>query len=242
MAVEDILAQIEQFETAFDTYNQKIQTNMKEFLEKLNSIWKNIQILKKGNMKLLETIKEQEGVLMTLRTESEGLDKKIAELKGNKEDLTTKCGELTTELERLTSDQKEPEFQLSNLTTKLAGVNERIASRESEKTTLDQKKVENAQLEEQKQTEFDQKNLELEKRIKSLTEQNFFTSFIIENSDQDIYEVDIIAKIYEEGKCNLNEVKKQLDVTPIMAVRTIKQLAVQEIIKLDEDTNEISMP
>jgi chromosome segregation ATPase len=242
MSAEEILAQIEQFETAFDTFNQKTQANIKEFSEKLASIWKNVKSLKGENMKLEETIKTQEADLMAIRTESESLDKNIQELKSTKDELTTKCTELSTELERLNSNQKEPEFQLTNLTTKLSEVNERITSRESEKTTLDQKKVENSQREEQKKKEYQQKLEEVEKRIKTLKDQNFFTSFVIENSDQDIFEVDILATILEKGKCNLNEIKKQLDVTPIMAVRTIKQLAVKDIIKLDEDTNEISMP
>ncbi len=242
MSAEEILAQIEQFETAFDTYNQKMQSNMKEFSEKLSSIWKNIKILKDENSSLVETIKEQDANLMTLRTDSESLDKKIQELKNSKDELTSKCTEHTTELERLTSKQKEPEFQLINLNSKLSEVNDRIKNRESEKTQLDQKKVENAQIEEQKKKDFDQKQLEIEKRINNLKEQYFFTSFVIDNSDQDLFEVDIIATILEKGKCNLNEMKKQLDLTPIMAVRTIKQLAVHGIIELNEDTNEIALP
>ena len=242
MTAEEILAQIEQFETTFDTYNQKMQSNMKEFSEKLSSVWKNMKILKDENSALVETIKEQDANLMTLRTDSESLDKKIQELKTNKEELTSKCSELSTELEQLTSKQKEPEFKLINLHSKLSKVNEGIQNRESEKNQLEQKKLENIQLEQQKKDEFEQKLAEIEKRIGKLREQNFFTSFVIENSDQDIFEVDILATIIEKGKCNMNEMKKQLDLTPIMAVRTIKQLAVQGIIELNEDTNEISLP
>ena len=242
MTAEEILAQIEQFETAFDTYNQKIQSNVKEFSEKLSSIWKNMKILKDENSSLVETIKDQDANLMTLRTDSESLDKKIKELKTSKDELTSKCAELSSELEQLTSKQKEPEFKLINFHSKLTKVNERIKNRESEKNNLEQKKLENIQLEQQKKDEFEQKLVEIEKRIGRLREQNFFTSFIIENSDQDIFEVDIIASIFEKGKCNMNEIKKQLDLTPIMAVRTIKQLAVQGIIELNEDTNEISLP
>ncbi|MHA1719814.1 MAG: hypothetical protein ACTSWX_08465 [Promethearchaeota archaeon] len=242
MSAEEILAQIEQFETAFDTYHQKMESNMKEFFEKLSSIWKNIKILKDENSALVETIKEQDANLMTLRTESESLDKKIQELKTNKDELSSKCTELTTELEKLTSKQKEPEFQLNTLNSKLLEVNDRIKNRESEKTQLDQKKIENKQIEEQKKKEYEQKTAEIEKKINSLKQKYFFTSFIIDNSDQDIFEVDIIASILEKGKGNLNEMKKQLDLTPIMAVRTIKQLAVHGIINLNEDTNEISLP
>lgn len=242
MTAEEILAQIEQFETAFDTYNQKMQSNMKEFSEKLSSIWKNMKILKDENSALVETIKEQDANLMTLGTESESLDKKIQELKTNKDELSSKCSKLSTELEQHTSKQKEPEFKLINLHSKLSKVNEGIINRESEKNKLEQKKLENIQLEQQKKDDFEQKSVEIEKRIGKLKEQNFFTSFIIENSDQDIFEVDIIATILEKGKCNMNEMKKQLDLTPIMAVRTIKQLAVQGIIDLNEDTNEIALP
>jgi DNA-binding MarR family transcriptional regulator len=71
---------------------------------------------------------------------------------------------------------------------------------------------------------------------------NFFTSFIIENSDEDLPEVDIISTIMSQGSCNLDELKKLLDIPPIMAVRTIKQLAVKGIINLDENTNIITMP
>jgi len=242
MTAEEILAQIEQFETAFDTYNQIMLSNMKEFSEKLSSVWKNMKILKDENSSLVETIKEQDANLMTLRTDSESLDKKIQELNTTKDGLTSKCSELSLELERLTSKQKEPEFQLINLHSKLSKVNEGIKNRESEKTKLDQKKVENIQIEEQKKKEFEQKLLEIEKTITKLKEENFFTSFVIENSDQDIFEVDILATILEKGKCSMNDMKKQLDLTPIMAVRTIKQLAVQGIIDLNEDTNEISLP
>ena len=242
MTAEEILAQIEQFETAFDTYNQKMQSNMKEFSEKLSSVWKNMKLLKDENSTLVETIKEQDANLMTLRTESESLDKNIQELNTNKDGLTSKCSELSLELERLTSKQKEPEFQLINIHSKLSKVNEGVNNRESEKTKLDQKKVENIQIEEQKKKEFAQKLEEIENQITKLKEKYFFSSFIIENSDQDIFEVDILATILEKGKCNMNEMKKQLDLTPIMAVRTIKQLAVQGIIDLNEDTNEISLP
>ena len=46
----------------------------------------------------------------------------------------------------------------------------------------------------------------------------------------------------KSGQANLEELKKSLDIPPIMAVRTIKQLAVKGIIKLDEDSNVITLP
>ncbi len=242
MPAEEITAQIEQFETAFDTYNQKVQSNVKEFFEKLNSIWKNNNILKEENASLVSTIKEQSAALLTLKTESETLDKQIADLEHQKENLLTKTADLSRQLEELTNKRKEPEFQLNILSKKLSEVNDRITTRETEKSNLDMRKVENSSISDQKQKEHQDKIGELETKIEDLKRKNFFTSFVIDNSDQDIFEVEILAKIMEEKTCNLNEMKKKLAVTPIMAVRTIKQLAVQGIINLDEDTNEISLP
>ena len=93
-----------------------------------------------------------------------------------------------------------------------------------------------------KTTYTEQKMEDLNKKLTHLKRDNYFTSFLIENSKEDIPEVDIIATIMTQGSCNLDELKKLLDVPPIMAVRTIKQLAVKGIIKLDEDTNIITMP
>ncbi len=101
--------------------------------------------------------------------------------------------------------------------------------------------VENIQREENLKKEYALKTGEIEKKLEALKKKHFFTSFIMENSDQDNFEVDIVATVMEKGTCNLNDLKKQLNVTPIMAVRTIRQLAVKEIINLDEDTNEITM-
>jgi len=39
-----------------------------------------------------------------------------------------------------------------------------------------------------------------------------------------------------QGSCNLDELKKLIFIPPIMAVKTIKQLAVKGIINLDEDS------
>ena len=75
-----------------------------------------------------------------------------------------------------------------------------------------------------------------------MRQENFFTSYHIENSDEEIHEVDIIATIMEKGSAKLDDLKKLLDVPPIMAVRTIKQLAVKGILNLNENTNTVTLP
>ncbi|MFX0073277.1 MAG: hypothetical protein ACFFAO_19530 [Candidatus Hermodarchaeota archaeon] len=241
MSSKEILGLIEQFETAFDTYQQLLKKNSEDLLQNLSTTWKQMKTLQEENEKLMETIREQNSEITSLRTESEGLDKQLEELKTKKDELNSKITELTTTLETTTNDLKKPEFELETLTSKLTSVNEQISSKESEKTTLDQKKVDNETREGDLKTDYGNRMNELEKQITESKQQNFFTSFLIENSDEDIPEVDILATIMDKGSSNLDDLKKQLDVPPILAVRTIKQMAVKGVLKLNEDTNEVTM-
>jgi len=163
-------------------------------------------------------------------------------LKTKKDELTSKISELSTALETTIHDSKTPEFELTNLEEKLVTVNEKIIAKDSEKTSLDQKKVENENRENELNSSHSRKMEELEKKIAQMKLENFFTSFLIDNSDDEVVEVDIIATIMAQGSAKLDELKKLLDVPPIMAVRTIKQLAVKGIIDLDENTNTVTIP
>ncbi len=242
MSSKEILALIEQFETAFDTYQQYLQNNSNDIIQNLSTAWKKIKLVQAENEKLKEKVREQNSEITGLKTECEGLDKILNESKAKKDELSLKINELTTTLESTTNDLKTPEFELETLISKLDSVNEQITAKESEKTTLDQKKIDNEHKELDMRDEYEKKMADLEKRSTELKHNNFFTWFLIEFSDEEIHEVSILATIMEKGKCNLDELKKQLDVSPIMAVRTIKQLSIKGIINLNEDTNEITMP
>ena len=89
---------------------------------------------------------------------------------------------------------------------------------------------------------YQKKMDDLEKKINELRQENFFTSFLIENSDEEIHEVDILATIMDRGSVKLDALKKLLDVPPIMAVRTIKQMALKNILNLDESTGTVTLP
>ena len=242
MTSKAILNSIEQFETAFDTYWQVLQKNNEEVLAQLKTTWRNMQAeLKEGEL-LKEKLTVQNSELTELRTKSEELDKTIEGLKEKKDELTSKISELTNTLETTINDLKTPQFELNTLTEKLESVNEKITAKDSEKTGLDQKKVENENREQTLNTTYQKKTEELEKKTIQLKQENFFSSFLIDNSDEEIHEVDIIATIMDQGSSKLDDLKKLLDIPPIMAVRTIKQLAVKGIIKLDEGTNTVTIP
>jgi len=241
--LKDILGSIEQLEKYFDEYQQTIQKNSENIIQNLSLTWKRMK-LEQYSIKILEEkIEVQNGELTELKIKSEDLDKKLENLKSSKNDLQLKVTEAQDSLEQVKDNLKAPKLELENLLSKLNSVNEKIATKENENSQLEQKKIENENREKQLRTMYtEEKMQELDFKLKQLKRNNYFTSFLIENSEEEISEVDIIATIMSQGSCNLDELKSLLSVPPIMAVRTIKQLAVKGIIKLDEDSNVITMP
>ena len=242
MSSKEILAFIEQFETAYDAYWQVLQKHNEDVLTQLRDAWKSMQAEQKEVDTINEKLSAQNSELTELRTKSEEMDGSIDSLKGKKDELTSKITELSATLEKSVHDLKAPQFELENLTGKLDGVNEKISTKETDKTTLDQKTVENENREIELKNGYQKKMDELEGKINQLRQENFFTAFLIENSDEEIHEVDILATIMDKGEAKLDDLKKLLDVPPIMAVRTIKQLAVKGILNLDENTNRVTLP
>ena len=242
MSSQDILALIEQFETAYDTYWQVLQKNNEEVLSQLREAWRYMQAEQKEEESIKEKLSAQNSELAELRTKSEELDRTIEGLKSKKDELNSKISELTNTLETSHNELKKPTFELTQLQEKLRSINERITTKEEEKTALDQKTVENENREADLKNSYQKKIEELEAKIDQMRQQNFFTSFLIENSDEEIHEVDIIATIMDQGEAKLDDLKKLLDVPPIMAVRTIKQLAVKGILKLDENSGKVTLP
>ncbi len=242
MGSQGILALIEQFETAYDTYWQVLQKHNEEVLSHLRETWRFMQAEQKEEEHIKEKLSAQNSELTELRTKSEELDRTIDGLKTKKDELNSKISELTNTLETSVNDLKKPGFEFTQLEDKLLSVNEKITSKEGEKTTLDQKTIENENREVELRNTYEKKMDALEAKIDQLRQANFFTSFLIENSDEEIHEVDIIATIMDRGEAKLDDLKKLLDVPPIMAVRTIKQLAVKGILLLDENSGKVTLP
>ena len=241
--LKDILGTIEQLEKYFDEYQQSLQKNNENIILNLSLIWKNMQLEHEDINKLEGKIEIQNNELTELKTKSDDLEKKIDILKSSKNDLQVKSSELQKSLEQISDDLKGPKLELEDLQSKLKIVNDKIVTKETDNNVLDQKKIDNENRERHLKTEYSEEKMkDLDLKLNQLKRNNYFTSFIIENSEEEISEVDILATIMSQGSCNLDELKKLLSIPPIMAVRTIKQLAVKGIINLDEDTNIITMP
>jgi len=242
-SLKDILGSIEQFEKYFDEYQQTLQKNSENIIQNLGLIWKRMKKELDDIKKLEEMIEVQNGELTELKIKSTDLDKKLQNLKSSKNDLQLNVTEMRDTHEKIKDSLKAPMLELENLLSKVNSVNEKIASKEIENSQLEQKKIDNKNREKQLRTMYtEEKMQELDFKLKQLKRNNYFTSFLIENSEEEISEVDIIATIMSQSSCNLDELKNLLSVPPIMAVRTIKQLAVKAVIKLDEDSNVITMP
>jgi len=241
--LKDILGTIEQLEKYFDEYQQSFKKNSENIIQNLSLTWKKMQLEHEDIKKLEEAIEIQNNELTELNTKSDDLLKKINVLKSSKNGLQTKSSELQKSIEQISDDLKGPKLELEDLQSKLKNINDKIVLKENDNKLLDQKKIDNENHERHLRTEYSEDKMkDLDLKLNHLKRNNYFTTFLIENSEEEIIEVDILASIMAQGSCNLNELKKLLSVPPIMAVRTIKQLAVKGIIKLDEDTNIITMP
>jgi len=241
--LNDILGTIEQLEKYFDEYLQAIKKNSDNIIQNLSLTWKKMQLEQEDVKKLEEKIEIQNNELTELNTKSDDLAKQIEVLKSSKNGLQAKTSELQKSIEQISDDLKGPKLELEDLQSKLKFINNKIVSKEEDNNLLDQKKIDNENRERHLRTEYSEEKMkDLDLKLNHLKRDNYFTSFLIENSEEEISEVDILATIMAQGSCNLNELKKLLSVPPIMAVRTIKQLAVKGIINLDEDSNIITMP
>jgi len=241
--LKNVLGLIEQLESTFDQYLQSFKKNTDEILNNLGNSWKNMKLEQEEIKKIEDNIDNQKSVITELKIKLEEIDKKAEGLKTTKEELTSKITKLTNNLNRLQSDLEAPIMELNDITSKLNSINDKTTLKENEKNALEQKKIDNENKESRLKTLYtEEKMQDLNSKLAQLKRNNFFTSFLMENSEEEIPEVDIIATIMTQGSCNLDELKKLLDVPPIMAVRTIKQLAVKGIINLDDNTNIITLP
>ena len=241
--LKDILGSIEQLEKYFDEYQQTFQKNSENIIQNLSLTWKRMKSEQDDVRKLEEKIEVQNNELTELKIKSEDLDKKLESLRSSKNDLQLKNNEAMKSFEQVKDALKAPKLELENILSKLNSVNQKIATKENDNSQLEQKKIDNENQEKQLRTTYtEEKMRDLDLKLNLLKRNNYFTSFLIENSKEEISEVDIIATIMSQGSCNLDELKNLLSVPHIMAVRTIKQLAVKGVINLDEDSNVITMP
>ena len=241
--LKEVLGLIEKFETVFDEYQQALEKDKEAVFQNLNLSWKKMKEEQTEIESLEQNISSQNSELTELKMKSELLDKQLSDLNSIKQENLSKVKELKSSLEKVMVESKTPMIELEGFKSKLTSLNEKLNLKESEKAELEQKKLDNENREHQLKVLYTEEKMdELDGKLASLKKDNYFTTFLIENSKEELSEVDIISTIMNQGSCNLDELKNLLEVPPIMAIRTIKQLAVKGIINLDESTNIVSLP
>ncbi|MFX0183899.1 MAG: hypothetical protein ACFE95_12515 [Candidatus Hodarchaeota archaeon] len=104
----------------------------------------------------------------------------------------------------------------------------------------------NQDLELKFQTELDTKDTEnkkLEEVIKKLEAENAVISYLLEESAEDIPEVDILAAVMKLGRTTKEQLKQELEgiISPVLITRTIGRMAEKDLLNIDESRDIISL-
>lgn len=146
-------------------------------------------------------------------------------------------------LEELQNERKETSESLEAIKSEIEKSKSELTQKREKLATLTKN---NQDLEIKLKTEIEAKDLEkneLDKEIKKLKSENAVISFLLEESAEDIYEVDIIAGIMNLGQTSKEKLKEALTglVSPVILTRTLGRLAEKNMIKYDESSDRISM-
>ncbi|MHA2364121.1 MAG: hypothetical protein ACXAC7_09185 [Candidatus Hodarchaeales archaeon] len=237
----DILKEkLNRSEEALSRLNEEIttqlQTNKTDFLKLDNYLDSLIQESKN----LGKQIAENEANLASTKSEINSQLKFKEELSSKLDDLTKKDRENKSKLEGL-------ETEINQITDKISSTNLEIESLH-EKTTLEReqeltfgKKVNELEL--TLKNGIDVENLkidELKTDLKKLKADNAVISFLLEESAEDIYEVDILSMIMITGSATKDQLKESLQnvVSPVMINRTLGRMVEKNLISYN-DTDDV---
>ncbi|MHA1968540.1 MAG: hypothetical protein ACW964_12130 [Candidatus Hodarchaeales archaeon] len=202
--------------------------------------------------------------LETLIKEKEAVDSQITEqeakIASNQEEISNQANlkaDLVNKRSQFSDELKAKKVRLEALKNERREVSESLGSTKSEteklKNELVQKREKlanltktNQELEIKLKTEIDAKSnekIELKKEITQLKSENAVISFLLEESAEDIYEVDILAVIMNLGQTSKDKIKDALSgiVSPVILTRTLGRLAEKNMINYNESNDTISM-
>lgn len=202
--------------------------------------------------------------LETLIKEKEAVDSQITEQEAKiasyQEDISNQANlkaELVNKRSQSSDELQAKKVRLEALQNERREISESLETIKSEiensKTELTQKREKHAILTKNNQdleiklkTEIEAKDVEkneLDKEIKKLKSENSVITFLLEESAEEIYEVDILAGIMNLGKTSKEKLKEALTglISPVILTRTLGRLAEKNMIKYNESNDTISM-
>ncbi|MFX1315422.1 MAG: hypothetical protein ACFE9T_06125 [Promethearchaeota archaeon] len=262
-----LISSKEETDHSFQNSSEKILENLKKILIRLKDEQiENVNLedeLRDLNSELFKLRIHYEDInkkFKTTKDQINGLELKISESRKSLENLDA-------DLIKTREEQENYKIEMKNLKSNISAKESEKGVLEQKKNNNEQKKNEillemSKKLESIKEDHFNKiekfkeecsnkfeelkfswsKKLDDEKyQISKFSKENFFTSFLIDHTDEKIPELDIITTVIEKKQCNLDDLKNTIDIPPILALRTIKQMALKKIIHLDEDTNIVSV-
>ncbi|UCE14142.1 MAG: hypothetical protein JSV04_02930 [Candidatus Heimdallarchaeota archaeon] len=207
----------------------------------------------RGSKDYLETlIREKEAVDAQITEQGakiSALQDEINNKANFKEELVKKQTTTTEELqskkkrlEELQNENKEVTEALATIESDIESLKTKIAQKREATASLIKK---NQEFETKLKTEIEVKeneNLKLKKELEALKAENAVISFLLEESAEDIYEVDILAAVMKLGRTSKDQLKQVLEgqISPVIITRTLGRMAEKDLLKYDESNDMIS--
>jgi hypothetical protein len=223
--LEDTLRELDSELFKIQLQHDELDKKYQQILKNKNELQLEIDKFNSSSKTTEQTINEETETLKKLKSELESLDSSISAKESEKGALENK---------KKINEEKKKEALLTHSN-----------EIESFKAENKRKMEENDNEIEKKISEFKEKCLnkteELKKQFDDYQNKNFFKLFLIDHSDENIPEFEIINILMENQVCDLDELKSFIDLPPILALRTIKQMEAKKIIQVDEETNTVSL-
>lgn len=207
----------------------------------------------RGSRDYLETLIKEKEAVDTQITEQEAkissLQDEINSKANLKEEIVRKQANYEGELQAKKVRLEEIQIENNNIAETLQTTNNEIDNLKSEISQKREKiatlTITNQELEMKLKTEIDAKeaeNIELRKELDTLKANNAVISFLLEESDEDIPEADILAAVMNLGQTTKEQLKKTLEgqISPVMITRTLGRMAERNLLKYDESNDIIS--
>lgn len=212
----------------------------------------------------VQEFRESKDYLETLIKEKEAVDIQITEqearIAANQEEINNKANlkeELAKKQASSTEESQRKKIELDEKNNEKKEVADRIEIITKEikkiKTEISQKRERkanmiktNQELELKFQSDLDsqeKENKNLEEEIKSIESENAVIAFLLEESAEDIPEVDILATVMKLERTNKEQLKKELEgvISPVLITRTLGRMAEKNLLNYDENRDIIQM-
>jgi chromosome segregation ATPase len=208
----------------------------------------------RGTRDYLETLIKEKEAVDTQITEQEAkissLQDEINNQANLKEELVRKQAETAQELQAKNVRFEELQIEINETSETLQSTTNEI---EKLKTEISQKRDKiatltktNQELELKLKSEIETKeaeNRELRTNLETLKSENAVISFLLEESAEDLPEVDILAAVMNLGTTTKEQLKQTLEgqISPVIITRTLGRMAEKNLLNFNESNETISI-